>query len=1125
MQEGSAQPPSEEGEIEKTSKAEAPKKEQEKRRVEKKGTSGEKLPPKVVRPQESRQQATKTAGEPQQILYEEGKVTVFRKTDGTVLIEGVRDKSQEAIGAILQKAGLKDVSPSEVEVRGDIGGAENLPDPTVASAPLRRFINEIGREASRPDVARSIERLREIESELGKAVLEGRITDDPALIELTRNALEGLLSGKAELLEEAREEGRLQQLGFGKDLKEDYQETKQIFEKLVRASRGSTDFHRKLGELQAKIRKVEAEDKKIPKFREVKKAEDLPTNFRTVFEVTRAIEEAVGFYGQDTVEELLGRAVADRFLTQNSEVSYYLRLDNYFRNRFNNLTEVEQIALAGDIKTKAEGALQYILSFGSDPAGYLKEIHDLVKKEEGGFREWMALSQIYHMERAIRVHRLVSEPTDWRDVPERVSNTLIRAEATGLSIESLQPTIQLAYRLLERIAPTTQEGRDLYEKIKSELEAFKFKHALKITADQTSMDPEALTKIFSDYMKGDLETTFADFARRYERDQRGRGFAFSKNIDGQELSVLEKANVFDIAHRLYSYRLRDDRMRMNMVEEMTKYSISHPFDRDTITQIRAACGLGDDRQFPSGWDRESWVIELEGLRQDLYERMQRRVEEINKKAKDKSEEVTVDDIWGQSKIIRGIDSLKNIFYGTKAAINEWYMKKTLHGAFGYVEESDLGELASEFNLDIDEARKRFLGKQFLDLRRGEMLDRLEQELRSRGLKVNFGQFDPSGTADFRDADVSQLRESGFLGSVEKNAFDLAWIFQWSGYDFIRIYGRGKSRYDDDFKALVSQHSSNLYFAKIEDHTWEFYHQDFENRGRTLADETNIVWKQFFPGKHHHLYPHVTMMGRFMNNFMSESQQDLVYEKVQEFKRQHPEFRSQNEGEFNMWVRGLVIRDLIEAGTLSFGDKDFSVASRNRGDDFGMTKFNLIDNSIDRGKLKNFIAPPNLQGFLEDPTEEKFMALLDRSKVFASTRLARMFPWAHFALRAHWEVAHKYTQKIFNRENIGAAEFESFVRKLIGKGDVERKNGEEFIRRELGLSKIRIGGNFFRGKYFWVPKVVEIQLPKVFGTAPFRATRQTYEFIAAMISKTRLGFLLDSILDFFRTLFKYSTSTR
>src|SRR3989304_3766666 len=65
-------------------------------------------------------------------------------------------------------------------------------------------------------------------------------------------------------------------------------------------------------------------------------------------------------------------------------------------------------------------------------------------------------------------------------------------------------------------------------------------------------------------------------------------------------------------------------------------------------------------------------------------------------------------------------------------------------------------------------------------------------------------------------------------------------------------------------------------------------------------------------------------------------------------------------------------------------------------------------------------------------------------------MAGLFPWMTLALRAHWEIANKHVQRLFNRVDVQSEAMEDTVLKLEKNGIVEKEQATDFMRKNLGF---------------------------------------------------------------------------
>ena len=580
--------------------------------------------------------------------------------------------------------------------------------------------------------------------------------------------------------------------------------------------------------------------------------------------------------------------------------------------------------------------------------------------------------------------------------------------------------------MIRNIAPDTPEGRSVREKLVKDLDAFRAFHSMRITLERQDMNPKEMLGVFQNYFD---DETWMTFARRFGSDSRGRAFVDTNN---QEL------NPFDVSFEFYSAKLRDERILMNMVEAMTKHSIGGKLTGGALSAIKEYCDLAN---LPDEW-KTQFENKLEELR--LYF-----VEKIG--------EGNIGE-WGRKNSKAMKDTIQN-----------WHTKKTLQGAFWRAEKDDIDDLAEEFGITEQEAEKRFLGKEFLAVRRLQLRGELEQRLRNSGFK----------TKDGKPADFADLKQSGFLESVDYNSYYLTWMFEWSNYDSIRIFNKeAPSNLDDDFDDLVFHQNTHMFWGRHTDHWWEFSHDTNENRGRAKENDVNRLWKQHLPGKHHYIFPQNSLMVRWAEHFMTDEQKATVEARTRELMGKWDFDNEKYHDEFVGWMRSAAVMDMIENGEFTFGQGEFKFSKVAKK----LRKFEMVDVYIDRNKHLEYVGPQSFQAYLANPTEDKFAEINDKEKVFYSTRAARQFPWMTLALRAHWEIANHHSMRLFDKPNLPSSSMENMVKGLVGEGHVEKQQGNDFKRRYVTL----------------LPFVEKNLSPsdrharEFLGTVPFRRLRQASE---------------------------------
>ena len=713
--------------------------------------------------------------------------------------------------------------------------------------------------------------------------------------------------------------------------------------------------------------------------------------------------------------------------------------------KFIELDPQKQNELVGDIERHASTYYKQIISgFGVVNIDDAKRMLFAIARQSDdpeGYRRWRAVKLADKLDAGVRVNQLYEPPVDWEETPQKISEILRTMEASDLSVEDLSTTIQQAIIMIRNVAPDTRAGRQMRDSLIGELDAFRGVHSLRITLEKHDMDPTDFTNLYRQYFD---DKTLTNFVGRFGKDRLGRQFQNEKG---------EAVNLLDASFELYMQKLRDERILMNMVEEMTRHSIANPFSGSDMRDFEKWLGI------PLADELKG---QIEDLRQYFVKKMQAKIDDPKDPDHQALGGLSVDDVWGSKKA--------NFLNVTHDVIQEWHDKKTLQGAYGVIGEKDLEELKEEFGDKFSETWK---GKEFLDVRRNILLEKLQEELSQMGLKVL------NEKGEEQKINIENLREYGTLESVGLNAYHLAWMMGWSTYDSIRIYSRDStSQLRDDYDHLVFHSSTNLFFGRQLDQTWEHYSETNENRGRSKENDVNRIWKQYLPGKHSWLFPQNNMMTRWSEFFLSDAQKKEIARRTKEYMQKWDFDNEKYHGEFEGWMKNAVVRDMIESGEISFG-KEAVEAGGTRlskiAEEMKLRKFEFIDLWVDRTSHKKFTDPAILQDYLANPNQDKFIDMNDKVNEFYSTRDARLFPWMTLALRAHWEISNKHRLRLFDKQNLAAEAGEKLTRDLVGIGYMERKQGEKEKKKMFGFNQF-----------------AEANFGEFFGTTPFRWTRRTLE---------------------------------
>ncbi len=1042
----------------------------------------------------------------------DGRVESLKTEDGKYFVSGVTSLDKEHLQNIFEEQGIKlqiefpkdwnkRSSPEKrswlrkqgIEVIPAIAGAngedeasdwlEKLPDSSEVSSDLANYIREIekigrGERASQDKYSA----LQNIDENLTSALVKGEITANEASINQVQEAIsEGLSATGRQTLRDSGGAGYMEdELGRVPMFEKNQLEinAKEACDKLLSFAKEGKASGAEWDEALKNVKEM---------VQQVKDLADAPQpkNYGQAHNITKGIRDAIA-RNIDGFDKLPGETIRNEL--KSAEI-HLKTLDHKFQALLNSKNKQEQHALVGDIDSDAALYLKQITAgYGVGIDRAKRSIWQRAQGEDPqGIREWRALRSIESLDESIRVQQLTETPVIWQEVPNKLASVYTQMESMDFTVEELQVVTNQAIQLVRSVTPDNPEGRELRDKLVDQLEAFRGFHSMRITMERNDMDPERMLEIFKTYFD---DETWQHFAERFARDSQSRDFLVLKkdeqgnfldkegNVTKDEnAAARENINVFDIAFSQYSERLRQERIKMNMVEELTKHAIENPLGAGTTHEIEKGMRIRLSAEQKA---------DLENLRQYFVRKTQEKIDETQE-LKGRS----VDEVWGRKRQINGVECLRGFSGITHQIVQDWSGKETLQGAFGNVSEKDLKDLMIHFGMDpnnkvdIEKARGKFLNKDFLQIRRGEMLQELERELDEQDVRVDL----EDGAT--RKLDLNDLMQSGFLESVDSNAYYTTWMFEWSNYDGIRIYSRDtQSNLDDDFESLVFHQGTNMFYGRHIDHIWEFYHDTNESRGRPKENDVNRIWKQYLPGKHHYLFPQNSTMVRWTENFMSDEQKATLKRRTQEMMKQYDFDNEKYHEDYVGWMRNAAMMDMIESGEVSMSAADNKKKFSEVVKAGKIRKFEMIDVFVDRNKHKEYAGPQAFQAYLSNPTDDRFVEINDKTKVFYSTRATRQFPWMTLATRAHWDVNSNHRLRLFNVPDLNSGQMEHTYDLLETRGDMERKQAEHEKRKNLGFKGVNIGGSM------GIPKIANFETPgtvgALLGTAPFRRTRQYLE---------------------------------
>lgn len=694
-----------------------------------------------------------------------------------------------------------------------------------------------------------------------------------------------------------------------------------------------------------------------------------------------------------------------------------------------------------------------------------------------GTREWRATKEIYGAEERVSIELLTRPPARWQEVPERITRIYRFIEKGEFTVEELQASLQKALQMLESIQTDDPEGRAILDELNAEFKAFQAFHMFRVTLERESMAAsDSVIGVFKNYFD---DETWPSFVKRFSHDSRLREFVSSTSRDRDGNPV--KINLLDEAWKVYLSELQSDRRRMNAVEEMSKRRLD--LNTNNIDEMWIILKMVHDSE-----SFDELILETEeDCRNALRNLTPDQIRRLN--------------VWG---LDLGQEGSR-----TKEAVSQWYKRRTLLGA----------QKKAMEGVRVDENGRRV--KYMVDLlnhRRSQMRENLKQVLRNMGLSVE----DQDDTGKL----LEELDKQGFLEAVDSNAYNLAWAFAWSDFDIVRIYGveRKSGKVRKVPQAIAYNQATQMFYGRHTDHFMDFIID--EERGRGYEEnEVNAIFRKHLLGEHGNLFPQNRTMVRFARNFMTSDQlaeverraqalmkkhdfvpdgsyRELLEKDLQREREEHPENVERDpyfEG-FLGWAKSAAIGEMIDSGEFGSNDPNkFSFASKGFSEVAGsIGQFEMIDLYSDRKAALHYMSRPKLQGFLRDPSEERFLAVNDKDEEFYSGRNIRLWPWMKIATEIMWEIAHKHYKRLLDRENWKSGTGENLVIKLIDNGVVRKGQGNYLKRKLFGLG------------------------PGVLGTVPFRRARQYTEVATFGVVETfeSPGFYFGTIFDFFKHLFGY-----
>ncbi len=617
-----------------------------------------------------------------------------------------------------------------------------------------------------------------------------------------------------------------------------------------------------------------------------------------------------------------------------------------------------------------------------------------------GLSEWRATKEVYGAEKRLTIEFLTRPPSQWEEVPERITNIYNFIERTDFTVEQLQGYIQKALAMIESVQTEDETGRRQLNELNKELKAFQAFHTLRVTLEKTSMDPEQIQNVFKSSFD---DETWQYFINRFGHDSRIRTFL---NKDGVQVNLLDEAWM------IYMKQFQGERIDMNIVEALTRIKDLTNFGEEEFKDVVDFLNRGREEAKRVSIDHN-------------------KVEELRKRLL----KLGAAEAWKKGK-----DSMKRV-------VDEWYRNDTLLGAYGKGK-NEGGEDEDLLNKRRGEMRAKLaqvLRDKGLNVEEGETdIDKLMADLEKRGFleAVDANAFNLMRV--FAWSDFDGVRIYGVNFKTKKVAkYPQAYVFNgrtemFGGrmidhyMDFLVDEERGRSYEEDEVNGtfrdfLPGEHHNMLPQNRTIVRMARFFYN--ENQLKEIDRRANLIMreKNFLPAEKYR-----AQMEQEINNDPNKPERD-------------PYFTG-----FIGWVRSAVIGEIIDSG--EFGTLDFSKTSFSKiAGEKDFSQYFMIDLYDDRKASANFYGRKNLQEYLKNPTNENFFRIHDGKEVFYSGRNVRIWPATMIFTRAHWEISHKLWKRLgLKEQNMQSGGFETVIEGIVENGAMRKEQGDLLKNELLGM---------------------------------------------------------------------------
>ncbi|OGD96285.1 hypothetical protein A3B52_00140 [Candidatus Curtissbacteria bacterium RIFCSPLOWO2_01_FULL_41_28] len=615
-----------------------------------------------------------------------------------------------------------------------------------------------------------------------------------------------------------------------------------------------------------------------------------------------------------------------------------------------------------------------------------RESHRELLRGEQGLLAWRAVVQIENMRRSHQAGYERATPLDWKEAMTNTKRNLLFIEsqdAPSAQIEdAIRRVVGIADDLTAQIPKLEGDDKEKAENMLKDINEYKDSvvaiYNWRTTMEGESMNPEKVLATFGSPLWKDV--TFKYYFKRFAKDHLDREFT---DHQGQQFNLLDKAM------SMYFKRFREERLRMNKIEELTLGELD-----------------------PNSADQdERWIADW----------MQTRGYDLKKE-------------WG-----------RNMAH-TEQAIAEWYRQNTLLGAHGV--DNNSRDLLDLRRVELREALIAELKKGIQGLlpQTQELTRRIEEFEQSGLLKqvTNNAYNLTFAMGAFSEYDIIRIwdREKNWfggrkrLGEVVKSQDSRRW---WGWHvdhyaEFLHFEPRGRAgRFGRnlDTNYILQKHmmgkrrnilpNNRLLVKLINDNlSNEKYQLSLDMTGNDLTLEKQINQKIANLENHESLD-----IGTLSGDLKTWDH---------------------GAGDDRGFAKGWATAELIDFGDVSFENVHWSEVFD--VDDPNISKFNMGDWWFDRMATGKAFAPNMMQRYLQTPNTKQFFEV-NSDENFYSKREIRLKPWMKLVMPAHFEIG-KWWRKWYKLPyNMSHAEKEQVVDYSAQTNRIDAKYHHELKIKHLG----------------------------------------------------------------------------